>query len=282
MLHPFSGTQEASPSPSPAALSAPRASSPISAILGRLLMDTVEIKGSNVPLLRQVLDSGLKLTTRDLGGVLESSLPSYANPRPLFRTTYLDGDLRISRDQDGKCFVYRRVSAATEPTDHSAAFSDLRHRRPDPGHDECPTLNIFRLGCPWEHSSRLSVWYPTGIAWPLLPCSSRCCVRVTCVVHRLAWRPKHQQTETPRRTARWRFRTRPADTTADRPYEGIYSEGAVDSALKTSATGERVVYGAREKNLCVLYGCHHGCRFVAVRAEARPSHRPRYVTPGPH
>ena len=91
----------------------------------RLLMDTVEIKGSNVPLLRQALDAGLKLTTRDLGGVLESTLPSYANPRPLFRTTYLDDDLRVSRDQDGKLFVYRKVSAATAPTDYSASTSDL-------------------------------------------------------------------------------------------------------------------------------------------------------------
>ena len=91
----------------------------------RLLMDTVEIKGSNVPLLRQALDAGLRLGTRDLGATLESTLPSYANPRPLFRTSYLDADLRISRDQDGKLFVYRKVSSSTQPTDYGKTPSDL-------------------------------------------------------------------------------------------------------------------------------------------------------------
>ena len=62
-------------------------------------MVQVEIKGSNLPLLRQALDAGLKLRTRDLGGALEAALPAYANPRPLFRTTYLDEDMRVSRDQ---------------------------------------------------------------------------------------------------------------------------------------------------------------------------------------
>ena len=91
----------------------------------RLLMDTVEIKGSNLPGLRQALDAGLKLQSRDLGRTLEDLVPSYANPRPLFRTTYLDGQTRISRDQDGKLFVYSRVSDSTSPTDYSAAQPDL-------------------------------------------------------------------------------------------------------------------------------------------------------------
>ena len=88
-------------------------------------MDTVEIKGSNIPGLRQLLDGGLRLQSRDLGSALESLVPTYANPQPLFRTTYLDVSLRISRDQDGKVFVYSKVSDMTEPTDYSTESSDL-------------------------------------------------------------------------------------------------------------------------------------------------------------
>jgi len=86
-----------------------------------LLMDTVEVKGSNVPLLRQLLDSGLRLESRQLGRALEAVLPTYANPRPIFRTSFVDDYLRISRDQDGKIFVYSRVNEKSKPTD----FSDL-------------------------------------------------------------------------------------------------------------------------------------------------------------
>ena len=91
----------------------------------RLLMDTVEIKGSNIPLLRQALDAGLRLPTRNLGSTLEAVVPQYANPTPLFRTSYLDGSVRISRDQDGKTFVYRKQSESTLPTDYSSVVSDL-------------------------------------------------------------------------------------------------------------------------------------------------------------
>ena len=120
-----------------------------------LLMDTVEVKGSNLPLLRQALDAGLRLQatavqppcnrratavkptaggqpasssarqwrvaasggqasaatphppsvpvpgqTRSLGTALEGVLPAYSNPTPPFSVTYLDDDLRVSRDQD--------------------------------------------------------------------------------------------------------------------------------------------------------------------------------------
>lgn len=64
-----------------------------------LLMDTVEVKGSNVPLLRQALDAGVRLPTRQLGRAIQTVSSSYANPTPVFRTTYLDDTLRISRDQ---------------------------------------------------------------------------------------------------------------------------------------------------------------------------------------
>jgi hypothetical protein len=88
-------------------------------------MDTVEIKGSNLPLLRQLLDRGLKLESRELGSFLERTLPDYSNPKPLFETTYLDGRIRISRDQDGKIFVYSKVSDSTSATDYSATLPDL-------------------------------------------------------------------------------------------------------------------------------------------------------------
>jgi len=52
-------------------------------------------------------------------------VPTYANPTPQFATTYLDDELRISRDQDGKLFVYSRLSASTEPTAYDSKPSDL-------------------------------------------------------------------------------------------------------------------------------------------------------------
>ena len=91
----------------------------------RLLMDTVEIKGSNLPGLRQALDAGVRLESRSLGAALESVVPTYANPRPLFKTTYLDARLRISRDQDGKLFVYTKLSDATSPTRYDEVPADL-------------------------------------------------------------------------------------------------------------------------------------------------------------
>lgn len=91
----------------------------------QLLMDTVEIKGSNLPVLRQALDAGMKLPTRSLGNFLESTVPQYANPEPIFSTTYLDERFRISRDQDDNVFVYVKTSTATQITDYSNIDSDL-------------------------------------------------------------------------------------------------------------------------------------------------------------
>uniref|UniRef100_A0A7S1YD63 Uncharacterized protein n=1 Tax=Grammatophora oceanica TaxID=210454 RepID=A0A7S1YD63_9STRA len=91
-------------------------------------MDTVEIKGSNIPLLRSILDGGLRLSSRNLADVLEQTVSSYTTPRPIFRTTYLtkDGSLRISRDQDDNVFVYiKEESETSEPTDYSNVPSDL-------------------------------------------------------------------------------------------------------------------------------------------------------------
>ena len=88
-------------------------------------MDTVEIKGSNIPLLRSVLDNGLKLQSRELASFLEDNVSGYSTPRPIFKTTYLDDKLRISRDQDGKVFVYGKVSDDVNPTDYSDVSADL-------------------------------------------------------------------------------------------------------------------------------------------------------------
>mmetsp|Transcript_916 Transcript_916/g.2387 ORF Transcript_916/g.2387 Transcript_916/m.2387 type:complete len:371 (+) Transcript_916:85-1197(+) len=90
-----------------------------------LYMDTVEIKGSNIPGLRQVLDQGLKLSSRQLGDFLENNVDGYTNPRPVFKTTYLSDNLRISREQDGKVFVYGKLSYDSTPSDYSNVESDL-------------------------------------------------------------------------------------------------------------------------------------------------------------
>lgn len=91
-----------------------------------LMMEKVEIKGSNVPLLRQTLDGGLALRTEPVGRALESVVSDRdLFPTPLFSTTFLDSDLRISRDQDGKLFVYSRVSDSTTPTSYEDAAADL-------------------------------------------------------------------------------------------------------------------------------------------------------------
>jgi len=90
-----------------------------------IYMDTVVIKGSNIPGLRQALDGGLYLSSRGLASVLESTVSSYTTPKPIFTTTYLDENLRISRDQDDKVFVYTKVCNSTSPTDYSNVMPDL-------------------------------------------------------------------------------------------------------------------------------------------------------------
>ena len=67
----------------------------------------------------------MRLQSRDLGRRIEDLVPSYANPQPLFSTTYLDDGMRISRDQDGKLFVYRKESGEASPTEYSAVAADL-------------------------------------------------------------------------------------------------------------------------------------------------------------
>lgn len=91
-----------------------------------LFMDTVEVKGSNVPILRLILDQdSSKLPSRRLANKLERVIPSYKTPKPIFKTTYLDESLRISRDQDDNVFVYIKTSEEDNLTNYSDRESDL-------------------------------------------------------------------------------------------------------------------------------------------------------------
>ncbi|KAL7551569.1 hypothetical protein ACHAWF_018420 [Thalassiosira exigua] len=89
-------------------------------------MDAVEIKGSNVPLLRNVLDAGnVALRSRDLSKFLEDNVAQYETPKPVLRATYVDDAMRIVRDQDDNAFVYGKVSGNEEGTDYSSVDADL-------------------------------------------------------------------------------------------------------------------------------------------------------------
>ncbi|KAL3791086.1 hypothetical protein HJC23_012071 [Cyclotella cryptica] len=91
-----------------------------------IYMDTVEIRGSNIPILRSILDRDeSKLKSRDLSKLLEENVESYETPRPVLRTTYVDEGMRIVRDEDDNVFVYGKVSDSQEPTDYSGVLSDL-------------------------------------------------------------------------------------------------------------------------------------------------------------
>lgn len=99
---------------------------PISSTDWELFMDTVEIKGSNIPILRNLLDSdNVSLKSRDLSKVLKDNVDSYEVPMPVLRTTYVDDLTRIVRDEDDNIFVYGRVSDDEEPTDYSGVMADL-------------------------------------------------------------------------------------------------------------------------------------------------------------
>lgn len=91
-----------------------------------IYMDTVQIKGSNIPILRYILDrDGSKLKSRDLSKLLEENVESYETPRPVLRITFVDEGMRIVRDEDDNVFVYGRASDSEEPTDYSGVLPDL-------------------------------------------------------------------------------------------------------------------------------------------------------------
>ncbi|KAH8055155.1 hypothetical protein JL722_8583 [Aureococcus anophagefferens] len=76
-----------------------------------LLMGDVEVKGSNLPGIRQALDAGAKLDSRALSDALPID-----TPRPVFACTYADDEIRISRDGDRNLYVRVKESGDTTPT----------------------------------------------------------------------------------------------------------------------------------------------------------------------
>ena len=99
---------------------------PTSTTEWELYMDTVEIKGSNIPVLRNLLDSdNVALKSRDLSKLLEDNVDAYEVPKPVLRTTYVDDSMRIVRDEDDNIFVYGKVSDSEEPTDYSGVMADF-------------------------------------------------------------------------------------------------------------------------------------------------------------
>jgi len=78
-----------------------------------LYMDKVRIKedSSNIPILGQLLNDFNGLQSRKISDVLDQFVESYSIPKPIFRTNYVDKDMRISRDQDNNVFVYCRSSS---------------------------------------------------------------------------------------------------------------------------------------------------------------------------
>jgi hypothetical protein len=91
-----------------------------------LFMDTVEIKGSNIPILRNILDANnVALKSRDLSKVLEDTIDTYKVPKPIVRTVYVNDDMRIVKDVDDNIFIYAKVSDSEEMTDYSNVLPDL-------------------------------------------------------------------------------------------------------------------------------------------------------------
>ncbi|KAL7465405.1 hypothetical protein ACHAXS_005726, partial [Conticribra weissflogii] len=91
-----------------------------------LYMDTVQIKGSNIPLLRNILDNpNVRLKSRDLSKLLEQSIDSYRTPRPRLYTTFVDDGMRIVRDEDDHVFIYGKVSESQEESDYKGVMPDL-------------------------------------------------------------------------------------------------------------------------------------------------------------
>ena len=74
-----------------------------------LSLISAEVRGSNVPVVRQLLE------IRNCGG-----FPLSLGSTALFETTYLDDTLRISKDEDGNFFIFEKVSASTIAANYSA------------------------------------------------------------------------------------------------------------------------------------------------------------------
>jgi len=91
-------------------------------------MKTVQIRGSNIPLLRSLLDSdSAVLDTKQLGDFIESVNKDYNNPKASLKVVYAGaGDgVRIVRDADGIDYVYVMSSEGVELTDFKDRDADL-------------------------------------------------------------------------------------------------------------------------------------------------------------
>ena len=64
----------------------------------------------DIPILNDLLDDFTGSQTRVLSDFLESNVDVYETPRPVFRTYYVDDDMRISRNQDDEIFIYTKVN----------------------------------------------------------------------------------------------------------------------------------------------------------------------------
>jgi len=76
----------------------------------RLAVRSVQVKESNVPYLRDALDTWLQLPIQSLSSLLRNTPFNVERwrPEPVLRTWYLDETMRVSVDQDDNIFVYVR------------------------------------------------------------------------------------------------------------------------------------------------------------------------------
>jgi hypothetical protein len=72
-----------------------------------LVTDNIRIKEgtSNIPLFGELINNFSGISVKSLS----SSVPSFESPKPILSITYVDQDLRISRDQDFNVFVFTKV-----------------------------------------------------------------------------------------------------------------------------------------------------------------------------
>lgn len=76
-----------------------------------LYMDRVTSRenSSNFGLINTIFDSFEGLPVRALANNIKTFNRNYEDPKPVFRTYYVDKHMRISRDQDDNIFVYNRI-----------------------------------------------------------------------------------------------------------------------------------------------------------------------------
>jgi len=75
-----------------------------------LAVKSVQVEQSNIPVLRNLLDTWLQLPIAPITSALETTSVQVESwrPTPSFRTRYVDEKMRVSFDQDNNVFVYLR------------------------------------------------------------------------------------------------------------------------------------------------------------------------------